>query len=356
MIHSKSCTPEWIRQVSEENNFANIVLIEKTIRAFMLLESLILSGCPFVFKGGTALMLHLNSAKRLSIDIDIVCPPETDLEQYLRKYAYLYGFNDIKLVERKTSAHVPKSHAKYYYQASYTTSAKTEYVLLDVLFEDIKYHDIVQLPIQNRFFETEGEPVFVNVPSVADLLGDKLTAFAPNTTGIPYFKGERACSMEIVKQLYDIASLFDTVYDLSIVSETFRKLAAVELSWRNLDSTDVKQVLDDIYQTSLCICLQGVIDSQNFKLLQDGIKRIQNFIHSEKYYLDTAIVNASKAAYLSVLIDKNETTIKRFDKNNVMTLQTAILEKPLHSKLNKLKKSNIEAFFYWYEIQKLLQI
>jgi len=72
-------------------------------------------------------MLHLNSAKHLSIDI--VCPPETDLEQYLSKYAYLYGFNDIKLVERKRSAHVPKSHAKYYYQASYTTSAKGETVI-----------------------------------------------------------------------------------------------------------------------------------------------------------------------------------------------------------------------------------
>ena len=352
MIDLKNCTPEWIKEVSEENSFSNIVLIEKTIRAFMLLESLILSGCPFVFKGGTALMLHLNSEKRLSIDIDIICPPETDLEQYLSKYAHNYGFNNIKLIERKTSHHVPKSHAKYYYQAVYTTSAKTEYILLDVLFDNVLYNKVLQLPVQSRFLKTRGETVYVNLPSSADLLGDKLTAFAPNTTGIPYYKGDKLCSMEIVKQLYDIASLFDIVDDLATVSDTFHKFAAVELAWRNLDAIDIKQVFDDIYKTSLCICLQGAVDNGNFRLLQDGIKRIQNFIHGERYLLDTAIVNASKAAYLSVLIEKNITVLNRFDKNNIQSLQNDILEKPLNTKLNKLKKSNIEAFFYWNEIQK----
>lgn len=34
----------------------------------------------------------------------------------------------------------------------------------------------------NRFLKLEGEPVLVNVPSKADMLGDKLTAFAPNTS------------------------------------------------------------------------------------------------------------------------------------------------------------------------------
>ncbi len=38
----------------------------------MLLEGLFKSGLPFIFKGGTALMLLMNSAKRLSIDIDII--------------------------------------------------------------------------------------------------------------------------------------------------------------------------------------------------------------------------------------------------------------------------------------------
>lgn len=353
MIHPDSRTLAWMQQVATENNFKDLTLVEKTIRAFSLLESLTLSDCPFVFKGGTSLMLHLDSAKRLSIDIDIICPPNTNIEQYIKKFSHEYGFIDVKLVERVNTNNIPKSHAKFFYLVSYITNAHTENILLDVLFEEIHYKNVIQLPIKSRFLKTEGEDIKVSVPSSADLLGDKLTAFAPNTTGIPYFKEEKNCSMEIIKQLYDIASLFDITYDMTIVSDTFRTFATIELAYRNLSANDIDLVLDDIFETSLCICLQGAIDAVHFKLLQDGIRRIQSFIHSEKYKVDSAIVNASKAAYLATLIKFNISQVKHFD-GHIEVLRTATIDAPLHTKLNKLKKSNIEAFFYWHEIGKLL--
>ncbi len=350
MIHPVSRTIEWMKQVAAENRFSDLVLIEKSIRAFSLLESLVLSGCPFVFKGGTALMLHLDSDKRLSIDIDIICPLGTNLEKYLHKYAHEYGFGDVKLVERISAHNIPKTHAKFYYLVSYVTNTETEFILLDVLFEDNHYYEIEKVPIQSRFIKLEGEPVMVNVPSKADMLGDKLTAFAPNTTGIPYFKGQKDCSMEIIKQLFDVASLFDVTNNLAVTSKTFKKFAEVELQYRNLDPENIAQVFDDIYQTSLCICLKGQVEPENFKILQAGIKRIQNFIHSEKYNIDSAIVNASKAAYLSVLIANGIMKATRFDPQNMEHLREAVIREPLPTKLNKLKKTNVEAFFYWNEI------
>ena len=298
-------------------------------------------------------MLHMDSAKRLSIDIDIICPPGTNIEDYLQKHAQDYGFSDVKLVERVVTHNIPKTHAKFFYQVTYITSTETEFILLDVLFEDIYYQDIKQLPIQSRFLKLEGEPVMVNVPGKADMLGDKLTAFAPNTTGIPYFKGDKDCSMEIIKQLFDIASLFDETTDLRVVTETFRKLASVELQYRNLDPENINQVLDDIFQTSLCICLRGEVAPDTFKLLQTGTKRIRNFIHSEKYSIDRAITNASKAAYLAVLIANGMTAAVHFDSQNIELLREAVINEPFNTKLNKLKKSNIEAFFYWNEIGKI---
>lgn len=140
MIHPDSRSLEWMQQVARENKFNDITLIEKTIRAFSLLESLVRSGCPFVFKGGTSLMLHLNSAKRLSIDIDIICPPGTDIEQFIHRYAQDYGFGEVKLVERQSPNNVPKSHAKFFYQVAYFTNTDQENILLDVLFEDIHYN------------------------------------------------------------------------------------------------------------------------------------------------------------------------------------------------------------------------
>lgn len=353
MIHPDSRTIEWMTQVAAENKFPDIALIEKSIRAFSLLESLVLSGCPFVFKGGTALMLHMDSAKRLSIDIDIICPPGTNIKEFVQKHAQEYGFGDVRLVERVTAHNIPKTHAKFFYQVSYVTNTETECILLDVLFEDIHYHNIEQIPIKSRFLKLEGEPVMVNVPGKADMLGDKLTAFAPNTTGIPYFKGDKDCSMEIIKQLFDIASLFDVTNDLKVVAETFQKFATVELQYRNLDPENIAQVLDDIFQTSLCICLRGQVEPDTFKLLQTGTKRIQSFIHSEKYDIDSAITNASKAAYLSALIANGVTTAVHFNSQNTEPLRDAVIKEPLNTKLNKLKKSNIEAFFYWNEIGKM---
>jgi len=286
----------------------------------------------------------------LTNKIDIICPLKTNIEKYLHQYAENYGFNDIKLVERKTANNIPKSHAKYYYQVIYNTNTKTDCVLLDVLFEEIHYNNVVQLPIESRFLKTDDEKVFVNVPSVADLLGDKLTAFAPNTTGIPYYKGDKMCSMEIIKQLYDIASLFDITNDLTVTGDTFRKFATVELAYRNINPNNIQQVLTDIFQTSLCVCLQGQIENENFKLLQDGIKRIQGFIHSEKYNLDIAIINASKVAYLSTLIANNLAKVEHFDREKIADLQNKTIENPLPTKLNKLKKSNIDAYYYWWKI------
>lgn len=356
MIHPDSRTIEWMMQVAAENKIPDIALIEKSIRAFSLLESLVLSGCPFIFKGGTALMLHMDSAKRLSIDVDIVCPPGTNIEEFIQQHAQEYGFGDVRLIERVTANNIPKTHAKFFYQVTYVTNTETECILLDVLFEDILYHEIESLPIQSRFLKIVGEPVMVNVPGKADMLGDKLTAFAPKTTGIPYFKGDKDCSMEIIKQLFDIASLFDVTNDLKVVAETFQKFATVELQYRNLDPENITQVLDDIFQTSLCICLRGQVEPDTFKFLLPGTKKIQSFIHSEKYNIDSTIANASKAAYLSVLIAHGETTVVHFDPQNIEPLRNAIIVEPLNTKLNKLKKSNIEAFFYWNEIGKMKRV
>ena len=77
MIDREKITLEWIEKVSKANRNTDKILVEKVIRALLLLEGLVKQKLPFVFKGGTALMLHLDSAKRLSIDIDIIMPDKS---------------------------------------------------------------------------------------------------------------------------------------------------------------------------------------------------------------------------------------------------------------------------------------
>lgn len=49
MIHPDSRTLSWIEQVAKDNKIKDIALVEKTIRAFSLLEALARSGKLFLF-------------------------------------------------------------------------------------------------------------------------------------------------------------------------------------------------------------------------------------------------------------------------------------------------------------------
>lgn len=354
MINPESRSLEWITEAAHRLGVHDIALVEKTIRAFSLLEALARSGCPFLFKGGSSLMLHLNTSKRLSIDIDIICPPGTMIENYLGQYAEEYGFGKVELVARISRTDVPKQHAKFYYEVSYPGNGGQDKILLDVLFEETHYSKIVLLPIQSPVLITDESMVMVNLPSHEDLLGDKLTAFAPHTTGIPFFKGEKKCSMEIIKQLFDIASLFDITDDLAITRETFVRFAAIELQYRHQNPDNIQQVLEDIYQTAICICLRGLQNPDEYKLLQDGINRIGSFMIGGKYTLDSAIVNAAKAAYLSKLLETGRNEIHHYNLDLLGELTDRVLQQPMPTKLNKLKKTHPEAFFYFNEIQAML--
>ncbi|WP_255806967.1 nucleotidyl transferase AbiEii/AbiGii toxin family protein [Belliella alkalica] len=78
MISKDSLHVDWITKVSSANRKADKILVEKVIRALLLLEGLVKQNLDFVFKGGTALMLILDSSKRLSIDIDIIIEKEPE--------------------------------------------------------------------------------------------------------------------------------------------------------------------------------------------------------------------------------------------------------------------------------------
>lgn len=348
MIDYNAIDINWIEKVSKANRKADKTLVEKTIRAFVLLEGLATARLPFVFKGGTSLMLLTKSSKRMSIDIDIIMPDiPAHLTETLETVAKKQGFLRVEPQERHGETKVPKMHYKFYYKPIHRTANEEDFVLLDILTERVPYADIKQVEIISGFLPMAEPKTMVKMPSANDLLGDKLTAFAPNTTGIPYFKHGNGMGMEINKQLYDVACLFDLFDDLKVVTSTFERIADNELHYREGDSITKMDVLEDVFQTALCVSTRGMQGKGDFAELMAGIKRVNGFIFSETYQIDKAIVCASKAAYLSTLIKRGASEFEKFhDSSQIKDWQ---IEQTEYNKLNKLKKSNMEAFFYWYK-------
>lgn len=351
MINKACLSLEWIGDVSKKHRKADKILIEKAVRALFLLEQLKLTGLEFIFKGGTSLVLLLDEIKRLSIDIDIIVPKKIDLNTVLEEIIKNTDFTKLELQDRHTNSKIDKAHYKFHYKPVTSARGDEEYILLDVLFEENPYGEAVcEREVKSSLLITDSEPVMVVVPSIDAILGDKLTAFAPNTTGIPYGIGKE---VEIIKQMYDIGNLVDRASDISVISNVFNGIAKTELEYRSLNGQNSRDILDDIFQTALCISLRGLGGKGDFDELLKGIQNIVNFIISEPFHLDRAITFASKAAYISCLIKTGQSKIKRFHSPDV--IKDWLIEQPFNTKLNKLKKSNPEAFFYWFQTINLIK-
>ena len=264
----------------------------------------------------------------------------------MEKIAVDYDFLRVELQNRTTESLIKKLHYKFFYKPFLKTSNEEDYILLDILFEEIPYSIITKKVIDSPFLLNKEPFYYVNIPCVEDILGDKLTAFAPNTIGIPYYKNGDSMSMEIIKQLYDISGLFDIASDINVIRNTFEKVSNAELKYLDNKFTTI-DVLNDIFQTSLCLATRGVLGNGDFANLQNGIIRIKNFLFLEIYHIDKAIVSSSKVAYLSMLIINRSKTIEKY--KNTTQVKDWIISNSKFTKLNKLKKTSPEAFFYWYK-------
>jgi hypothetical protein len=177
MIDELTYTIEHINQI--KNNYTKLdqTIIERTIYAFGLLEALLYVKMPFIFKGRTSLLILLDNPYRLSTDIDIIVEPSIDIKPYLNKAAKIFPFLKMEEHIRKGKNDVMKEHYKFYYQSP--SSNQEIPILLDVLYEQHGYVKVITKELKNDFLIITGENLFVKVPSIESILGDKLTAFAP---------------------------------------------------------------------------------------------------------------------------------------------------------------------------------
>jgi predicted nucleotidyltransferase component of viral defense system len=347
MISSQSRTPTWIKGIREISRGKDPILIEKMIMALTLVEELRLSGLDFIFKGGSSLILLFGPPQRFSIDIDIVLIERQDLDEHFQVVLNKGVFH--RYEENKRPGELPKQHYKFFFNS--VIEAKESHILLDILFEENPYPRLQEVGLQSPLLSVDGKITQVICPTVEGLLGDKLTAFAPHTTGILYGTNKE---LEIAKQLFDIGLLFDAAADLKLVRLTFENVASTELAYRTLSELTPDDVLQDAFGTACLIGLRGSTSGAEYAELLEGFKKFAAFVYSGYFSLDTAIVCAAKAAYLVTLLLKRESTITRIE--NGQDLSSWNISNPDYNKLNKLKKTSPEAFFYYFRALELLNL
>lgn len=361
MIKQRCFEKDWINKQKQKLGRVDPGILEKAIHALALLGHLAESGLPFVFKGGTSLLLHLDPIRRLSIDIDIFChAAPDDLDAVLARVATLPPFNGFEEQNRGQRNLPRRRHFKFFYDSPTQSDRKVPnrparlFVLLDVVEEANCPLDLIEKPIRASFIEIERE-IAVRLPTVEALLGDKLTAFAPRTTGVPFYPAnEKPCdTMQVVKQLFDVAELFGVTGDLPAVARAYDAMQALENGYRKGAFTRDQTLIDS---RDACFALasrglRGVAPSPEADLLSDGARRLQSHLISGRFSLDDARIAAGKVALISSVLRR-----QRFDiapaalhfHGDVEALRPLQIEGDWQV-LNRLKGANPEAFFYWHK-------
>ncbi|MCI5453100.1 nucleotidyl transferase AbiEii/AbiGii toxin family protein, partial [bacterium] len=207
MIDKKSFDKEFIELQIKKYPYVDPAKMETTIFAFGLLDELIKNGLPFIFKGGTSLLLLLDDPKRVSTDIDIIVPIEVEFDSFFDRVKKRFPFYEGE--ERGDTSNPCFRH--FYFMFRGPISNKECRINLDVAFEDNPYPKTLEKEVSMPFLLTRGQKTYVSIPSCESILGDKLTAFAPRTIGVNPFATSMGKPMDnrlqVMKQFYDIARL-----------------------------------------------------------------------------------------------------------------------------------------------------
>ncbi|MDP2237866.1 MAG: nucleotidyl transferase AbiEii/AbiGii toxin family protein [Bacteroidales bacterium] len=229
--------------------------------------------------------------------------------------------------------------------------------LLDVLFADNHYPTVIEKALVTEWLLQTNEPVIVRTPDINSITGDKLTAFAPNTTGVPYKMDKEK---EIMKQLFDVGCLFNLLTDMEVFKKSYTESAIGEIAYRperNIES--VEHVLRDTIETALLIARKDILKTEDEKTkyveINTGINQFRHFVFLGRFDILEAQVASAKAAYLAAIIltDYKE-EFMMFSKE--IPLADYLIKKADSNYLNKRLKfvSQGEALFYWFHTIKLL--
>lgn len=345
MLSKENFTEKHIRTLQYKSK-RDPILIERTIYAFGLLEAIARVGMPFIFKGGTCLMLLLEHPQRLSTDIDIIVEPGTDVDAYIEKASCIFPF--VRCCEQKRIGknNIVKRHFKFLYESPMT--GKPLYILLDVVYDENHYERIVESEIRNELLITEPEYLKVKIPSKESILGDKLVAFAPHTTGIPLGIGK---DMEVVKQLYDVSSLIDEMLDFNEVKKTYQRVVQSEIAYRGIGA-GYQDCLQDSFDAALCIASRGKRNPNEYVLYVEGIRDLRGHIYAENYSPEIAAGRTAKVIYLVACLIADKTFERLVDYKeyiNERFTQLGFVD------VKYLRKVNPEAYAYMIKVDKIIE-
>lgn len=355
MISENSYTTEWLDARVKEYEANSYDLAEKMVYAITLLEQLRFKGLDFIFKGGTSLVLMLDHFHRFSKDIDILIPEKpANLAEIFDAVIADTPFIRWEPSERKNDEfQVPKEHYKFIYHQSKPAKYPDLPILLDIIFVENHYPATHVVSIKHPLLDTAEPYANVVMPTLDAITGDKLTAFAPATIGIPIGKNK---DVEIAKQLFDLNMLFTRIESSELVAQSFAQTAKMVTHYYQKPFT-TDDIYLDIIDTAFTMALTGKYNPELYNEISKGVSSLKQYLSKKtKFGYNIALTAAAKIAYLSASLMSGREPIRyNWASISPQDLIHKKIDHPEYFVLNKaLKAGYPEAWFYWLQTIEIL--
>ena len=173
-------------------------------------------------------------------------------------------------------------------------------------------------------------------------------SWQPHTTGIPF---DTKKEMEIIKQLFDVATLIEECDSFTDICESYRKTVASEIAYRG-NCCSPELVLEDTIRTAACLISRGSINPEEYKKLMEGIKSIKTHMYRENYSGELAAIQACSVMYMAACLLKGR-EFHRIEHPELYIKES--ISKSQYKGLAYIKKMKLEAYGYLVEAVKLLE-
>lgn len=296
LLKNKDNLRSWIEGKADSD--IKYITLERQIFAFYLLEKLVETGVEFVFKGGTSLILLLENTNRFSTDIDILIT-WPNLEEIVSLFSKFVSSDSIFTrfeEDIREDSKFPKKHYKFYFNSLYKNEDQDGYILLDMVFQHNPYEILIEKPIKSDVLLTTDPYDNVSMPSVTDILIDKLTAFAPRTIGVKFFRklddNEKDFTREVVKQWFDINEILKKCESFTNLNSRYIKFSDFEIEQRELLDKNYLDCLADTFECALEYLNESSKNKELINNLKKGIRRLNAFVNidiTSNYFIEAAV-------------------------------------------------------------------
>ena len=191
------------------------------------------------------------------------------------------------------------------------------------------------------------------MPTVEGLLGDKLTAFGPNTTGVPL---NDRYTMQFMKQVFDVGELFDAARDPAAVKAAYEHIFAAENGYRGGKFT-MESALQDSFDTAHLIAQVGFAIAPKdgrCELLDTGRNQLVSHLVGVKFHREEMKTAAAKAALLTSILRADappDFAASRYDETKLAKLKEVKFDAD-YADIGKLKAIP-QAMWLWSEALRL---